>query len=295
MGAIVLKIPGYVPPKGSGAVTNMMTVSSGYFRTYGIPLLEGRDFTSEDRGKDNVAVIVNQQFAKQFFGGDALGKTLAYGGGINARVVGIAANTKYRFLKESQQPLMYLAVTQRGFPQSLYLQVRTSSEAPAMIERLRGMVRDMDPRMPAGEVTTMAMQLDRVLSRERLLAFLSTLLGGLALTLAAIGLYGVLSFSVARRTREIGIRMAIGAPRASVLGMFLRESAWIVAAGAALGIPLALGCGKLASTLLYGVEGQDPRIAAGATVLLALVAVAAALIPAARAARVDPLRALRHE
>jgi len=153
----------------------------------------------------------------------------------------------------------------------------------------------MDRAVPVTEMTTMALQIDESLSRERLLSFLSTLLGGLALTLAAIGLYGVLSFSVVRRTREIGIRMAIGAQRREVLAMFLRESGWIVAAGVALGIPLAMGCGKLASSLLYGLEGQDVRTAAIATGVLTLVALAAALIPAARAARVDPLVALRHE
>src|SRR6185369_13404777 len=141
----------------------------------------------------------------------------------------------------------------------------------------------------------MALQIDESLSRERLLSFLSMLLGGLALTLAAIGLYGVLSFSVVRRTREIGIRMAIGARRGEVLGMFLRESAWIVAAGVAMGIPLPLGGGKLASSLLYGLVGRDMRTAAIATGVLTIVALAAALIPAARAARVDPLIALRHE
>jgi len=210
-------------------------------------------------------------------------------------VVGVVATAKYQSVREEPKPIMYRAVTERNYPQSLMLEVRTANDTPAVLERLRATVREMDRNVPVTELTTMALQIDQSLSRERLLSFLSTLLGGLALTLAAIGLYGVLSFSVVRRTREIGIRMAIGARRGEVLGMFLRESAWIVTAGVAMGIPLALAGGKLASSLLYGLEGQDVRTAAIATGVLTIVALAAALIPAARAARVDPLVALRHE
>jgi predicted permease len=295
MSSVVVRIPGFVTANRMVPVTSILTVSPGFFRTFGIPLIAGRDFTAEDRGGDDIGVIVNQQFARQYFGGDALGKTFAYGGSIKAHVVGVAATTKYRYIREDPQPIMYIAVTERTFPNSLYLQVRTADHAPAMLERLRSLMRDMDRTVPVTEMTTMALQIDESLSRERLLSFLSTLLGGLALTLAAIGLYGVLSFSVVRRTREIGIRMAIGARRGEVLGMFLRESAWIVTAGVAMGIPLALAGGKLASSLLYGLEGQDVRTAAIATGVLTIVALAAALIPAARAARVDPLVALRHE
>jgi ABC-type antimicrobial peptide transport system permease subunit len=139
------------------------------------------------------------------------------------------------------------------------------------------------------------MQIDQALARERLLAFLSTLMGFLAVTLAAIGLYGVLAFTVVRRTHEIGIRMAIGAERERILRLFLLESAWIVAAGVVVGIPLALVCGRLASSLLYGLAGQDVRTALGSTALLLAAAFTAAVIPAWRAARLDPLTALRHD
>jgi ABC-type antimicrobial peptide transport system permease subunit len=141
----------------------------------------------------------------------------------------------------------------------------------------------------------MEMQLDEALVQERMLAFLSTLLGAVAAALAGIGLYGVLSFAVTRRTREIGIRMSVGAQRTGIVALFLRESAWMVAAGMAAGIPLMLACGRLASTLLYGVKGQDVATIAGAVAGLAAVAAAAAAVPSLRAARVDPMRALRHE
>jgi predicted permease len=295
MQSVVIKVPEYVSPTRMMPVTKMLRTTPGFFRSVGLPIVDGREFTREDRDKDDKAVVVNQQFAKQFLNGRALGKTFQYGGGRKVHVVGVAVNTKYQQIKESPEPIMYLPVMLSNVPDSLNLHVRTSGAAPAMIERLRGIVRDMERTAVIGEPRTFAMEIDQALSRERLLAFLSTLLGGLALALAAIGLYGVLSFSVARRTREIGIRMAIGAQKSTVLGMFLRESLWTVLAGVAAGIPLALGCGKLASSLLYGLQGQDPTTAGLATVVLALVAFGAAIIPAARAARVDPIRALRHE
>jgi ABC-type antimicrobial peptide transport system permease subunit len=208
-------------------------------------------------------------------------------------VVGIAGDAKFRWLREQTQPVMYLPFAPTAFPQSLYLQVRT--DAPAAAERLRSMVRDIDPRVPVESVQTMAMQIDEALARERLLAFLSSMMGILAVTLAAIGLYGVLAFTVVRRTHEIGIRMAVGAERGRIVRLFLVESAWIVGAGVAAGIPLALVCGRLASSLLYGLAGQDLGTALGSTALLLVAAFAAAVIPAWRAARLDPLAALRHD
>jgi predicted lysophospholipase L1 biosynthesis ABC-type transport system permease subunit len=239
--------------------------------------------------------IVNEHFARQFLGGEALGKSFAYGGGRKVRVVGTVGDARFRWLREEPQAVMYVPVTQGRFPGGAYLQLRTNGEPAAIAERLRAMVREMDPHVTPDQVTTMEMQIDRALARERLLVFLSTLMGGIAVALAAVGLYGVLSFAVARRTREIGIRMAIGAQRRRILGEFLKESAWVVAGGIALGIPLALGCGKLAASLLYGLKPQDAGTALMATALLAAVAFVAALIPAWRAARLEPMSALRWE
>lgn len=160
---------------------------------------------------------------------------------------------------------------------------------------MRAIVAAIDPRIPLERISTMEEQIDELLARERLLAFLSTLLGCVAVGLSAIGLYGVLAFSVARRTREIGVRVAIGAERRQILFMFLRDSAWTVLAGIALGIPMALGAGRLASSLLYGLKPNDAATTVAATAVLAIVCFLAVWSPAARASRVDPMTALHHE
>ena len=294
MANVTLRIPGYLPPNRLPPVTNFVVVGNGYFRTLGIPLLAGRDFTPQDRasGPAEGVVIVNEQFARQFFRSDALGKVFS-STGRDLRVVGIIGDTKYRFLREETQPIMYIPVTQGGYRQRLFLQVRTSGEPSRVLADLRTLVQSLDARVPVDRVGTMEMQIDEALAAERLLNFLSTLIGGVAASLAALGLYGVLSFAVKRRTREIGIRLAVGAQRAAVLRMIFRESAWIVLPGIAAGIPLALACGKLASSLLYGLQPGDPATILSSCALLAAVASAAAWLPACRASRVDPLTALR--
>jgi predicted permease len=297
MSSIVVSVPNYSSSNGMRPTSYLTRVTSGYFRTMQIPVVAGRDFIAEDtdgRGGEGSA-IVNEQFARQFLGSNALGRPFAYGGGRKVRVVGIARTAKFRYIREEPQPVMYLPIAPGTFSADLNLQVRVRGDLNAAITRLRGVVHDLGPHAPMGAITTMEMEIDAALSRERLLAFLSTLLGTVAAALAAIGLYGVLSFAVTRRTKEIGIRLSVGARRTAIVGLFLRESAWMTAAGVALGIPLMLACGKLAGSLLFGLEGEDPLTVASATAALMLVAFAAAFVPAARAARTDPVRALKHE
>lgn len=296
MAAFTVQIPG-LPPPGPGRYNTaaFTAVSTSYFRTLGVPIIAGRDFSPEDPDEGaEIPAIVDREFARKFFGGDALGKTFKRGGGAAMRVIGVAQTAKYSSLREDPSPAMYMVMKQRLFP-TLYLQVRVSGDPSTLIERVRALVHSLDSSVAIDSVATMEMQIDQGLSRERMLAFLSTLLGGISVALAAIGLYGVLAFSVSRRTREIGIRMAVGADRAGIVGMVLRESIWIVAAGIAAGLPLALLCGRFASALLYGLKPQDSATAIAATLLLAVVALLAALLPAWRAARVDPMTALRSE
>lgn len=295
MASFVLRIPGYVPRKGMPPVAYYTSVSPGYFRTMGIPIRQGRDFAMEDRTAGESPAIVNEQFAKRYLGGDGVGKSLAYGGGRKVRVVGVVGTTKYRWLREDPEPIIYLPATADSMPGSAWVQVR-STESPELVEnQLRSLIQSADARLPVDKLTTMDAQIDEALAAERLLAMLSTALGLLAVGLAAIGLYGVLSYSTARRTREIGIRVAIGADRGNILGMILRESAWMVVAGLGAGLPLALFSGTLIQSQLYGLKPADLATTVGAGLFLMLISTAAALLPAWRATRVDPASCLRYE
>jgi predicted permease len=290
---VMIQVPGYLPPAGNVRPTAIFTnIERGYFRTLGIPLLAGREFTAEDRQGEVTPAIVNQQFAREFMGGDAVGKSFLFPAGEKFVIVGVVGTTKFWQLREDSQPIIYLQ------PDSLpsgFLYVRASGDPRETIERLRSEVAAIDPHVRLERISTMEEQVEDLLARERLLAFLSELLGGVAVGLSAIGLYGVLAFSVTRRTREIGIRVAVGAERRRIHLMFLRESFWTLLAGIVLGIPLAFGAGRLSSSLLYGLKPEDPSLTAGAIVLLTLISIAAALLPARRASRIDPTMALRHE
>jgi predicted permease len=291
LSAVMIRVPGNSDP-GRQPTAYMGTVSPGYFRTMGIPLLAGRDFTDQDSVTGGTAVIVNEQFARQILNGNALGKTFQYGVR-QAEVIGVVGMQKYRMIREDPQSILYLPYIPPQGPG--LLQVRTAGDPGQMIERLRRLLKEIDPRVPIESVSTMEMQIDEALGRERMVAFLSEALAGVAVALTAIGLYGVLAFSVVRRTREIGIRLAVGAERRRVVAMFLRESAWTVLAGMAAGIPLALGAGRLAASLLYGLKPQDAATAILTVVVLSLVSLTAVWLPAFRASRVDPMTALRHE
>jgi predicted permease len=298
MQSIVLRVPGFSQASGLAPTTYFMNISDGYFRTLGIPLLQGRDFTDIDRGAGDGAqglVIVNETFERRFLGGQGMGMVFAYGGGRQVRVVGIVSQSHFRGLKEDPQPIMYLPITHDAFPDALYLQVRAEGERAATVGRLRALIREVDSRVPVDHVTTMETQIDAAVTRERLLAFLSTFVGGIAAALAAIGVYGVMSFSMARRTREIGIRLAVGAERWRIFAQTLQESVAALIAGVVLGVPLALGLGGLAANLLFGLKPVDPLMIIAAVVVIGLTAMIAAAVPAWRAARLDVMHALRWE
>jgi predicted permease len=275
----------------------MNAISPGYFATMGVQLLEGRDFDRRDVKPNAKVAIVNQEFARHYFGErSAVGRHIGNDGGPNAKleteIVGVVANTLYEGPREGVRRQVFIPHAGAN-GSAIYVRAGLgSSSAYAALQRT---VKELDPGMPVFEMKTLGRQLDETLLTERLTALLSAGFGLVATLLAAIGLYGVMAFVVARRTREMGLRMALGAGSGSVIWLVMREVLLLVAIGLAIGVPSGLGLGRFVSTQLYGIKGGDPWIASISVVLLAAVAALAGLIPARRASRIDPILALRYE
>jgi predicted permease len=278
----------------------MNGLSSDYWKTMGVPLVEGRDFNDHDAGKKITVAIVNRKFATHFFGDKSpLGRHVGFGDGpkskLNMEIVGVTEDSLYEGPREGVHRQVFVPFAQSDFPAGVAFYVRTSMDSKSMFSALRRKVQELDGGMPVYEMKTLEGQLDETLSTERLIAVLSAAFGLLATVLAALGLYGVMAFMVARRTKEIGLRMALGAPQAQVVWMVMRETLLLVAAGLAIGIPAALLASKYVSTQLFGVKGTDVASAAVALVILAVVAAGAGYLPARRASTIDPIQALRYE
>jgi predicted permease len=212
-----------------------------------------------------------------------------------AQVVGLVENTGYADLREETPPTFYLAYQQRPMVSRMVFEIRTAAAPFSVLSQVRAAVESLDRDLPLIDVRTQTEQIEASLSSERIFAQLTSGFGVLALVLASIGIYGIMAYTVSRRTNEIGIRMAVGAQAQQVVGMVLRESLWMAMVGVAVGIGGALWLARFVSTMLYGLKAADPLTLAGATGLLILVALLAGVDPARRAARIDPLRALRHE
>jgi predicted permease len=270
-------------------------INPQFFTTFGIPLLRGRDFNARDSVGPYKAIIVNDSLARYFFGDESpLGKRISMGLFKDLEIVGVVGNAKLGSLKETMSRTLYYAENERFFGWQK-LCVRTAGDAGALIAAIRHEVRQLDPNLPIFNVKTFAEHINESISRERLIALLASFFSLSALLLAALGLYGVMAYAVARRTREIGIRMALGAPAGNVLWLVLRETLWLVLIGIAIGLPAALAATKLTKGMLFGLTTNDPLTITMATLLLIGIALLAGYLPARRAARVDPLVALRHE
>ena len=277
-------------------MTELNDIAPNFFETLRIPLLRGREFTDADRKDTKLVAIINEAMARQFWPNEnAVGKRFHFFGDIDLReVVGVARNTVVNAIGEEPQPLAYLPLTQ-DFAPAVTLQVRTSSRPEAVIATVRSQVQSLDTNLALTNVNTIGELIDQGLWAPRMGAALLSVFGGLALFLAVVGVYGVLSYSVNQQTREIGVRMAMGAQSGRILRLVVGQGMRLAAAGLTAGILIAFAATRVLSSLLFGVRAHDPLIFGGVSVVLASAAILACYIPARRATRVDPIIALRYE
>ena len=278
-------------------VSIVTPISLGYFQTMGIPLLAGRDFDSTDQESSAPVIIINQFLARELWPGqNPVGKSVHLNGtpGQDCRVVGVAANGKYETLGEGPTGFVYRPATQSYWPH-INLLLRTAGPPLAYADSIRKLVSEFDPNLAITDIRSLREFVNVALLPARMAAILLGSLGLLALALAAIGIYGVVSFAVNQRTREIGIRMALGAPTGNVLTMVVCQGVTPALLGLGLGLAAALAAAGILGAFLYGIAPRDPVTFAGSALLLLLVAVFATYLPARRAARVDPASALRWE
>ena len=289
-----IDVKGYTPAEGERMNPEYNVVSEGYFETLGIPVLRGRGFRLHDNADGAPVVVINQALADRFWAdGQALGGSM-WVSGAQREVIGIVANGKYLSRRETPKPHVYLSIRQAWEPQQ-QIHVRTAGSPTALDPLVRSIIAELDPQVAVYNVRTMDQHLDASLMPARTGAKLVSLFGGLALVLAAIGLFGLLSHAVARRTHEIGIRMTLGAAAGDIFRHLLSRGLTLVFAGLVLGLAAGLAVGKALSGILYGMSGAEPSIVLKVGALLLVTAFVAVAVPARRATRVDPMTALRHD
>ena len=276
---------------------NRMVVSANFFETMEIPVVRGRGFTPQDNETSPKVAVINEAAVRKFFpNDDPLGQR--FGSSVESsdqfEVVGVLKDAKYSSVRDPAPATMYVPFAQRS-PGGVVMAVRTAGEPGSVTTALREAVKQIDPNLPVTDVSTQLEQIERRFQQEKLFAQAYTLFGSLAMVVAAIGLFGLMSYSVSRRTNEIGIRMALGARREHVLRLVMFESMILVVIGVAIGAAIALGAGRFVQTMLFGLEPTDVLTMIAAILIMVGVSAVAGFIPARRASRVDPMIALRYE
>jgi putative ABC transport system permease protein len=289
-------IEGYQPKPNEDTELNTNIVSANYFKTLGIPLLQGRDFNAADTANAPGVVIVNEEFARRYFpGASPLGKRVRTDSkGPFLEVVGVAKNAKYRGLREEPLPFFYTPLAQ-GSMSSMALFVRTDGDPLAVLPAVRAELKSLNKNLTLFQINTFSAHIASALSADRMIAVLLGVFGVAALLLAAVGLYGVMSYAVARRTHEIGVRMALGAQRGDIVRLVLWQGMALLLVGSVVGLAASFALTRLIASLLFGVSASDPVTFVGITLLLGGVAMLACYLPARRATKVDPMVALRYE
>jgi len=291
-----LQIEGYQPPPpDKTTAVRELLVSSGYLRAMGMQLVAGRDFTEADLQQPVRTAIVNESFGHRYFNGqNPVGRHIGWSGPkqVPFEVVGVVRDLRYNGPAEDANPFYFLPMEQNG---GLSFYVRTSQRPEALMATVGRVVSQRAPGVPLDQLRTMQDMFDATIGEKDRIASLAGFFGILATLLAAIGLYGVMTYTVARRTREIGIRMAVGAARGDVLRMVIREVGVVIACGLLTGVPTGLAITRLIRSQLYGVSPMDATASLVAAAIVAAIALLAGLLPARRATRIDPVRALRWE
>jgi len=292
------KIEGQLAQSGREDHTNVSIVSPGYFQTMAIPLLQGRDFAASDKADAPGVVIINSYLARRYFPNEnPVGKRVDMGfrAGSLLQIIGVAADERHDTLQADLHPGMYLPYSQADKFLPLILLLRSSSDPAQVVSAIRQQVRGLDPQLPVYDVKTMNQVLSTAVARPRFMTFLLVVFAAVAVLLATVGIYGVMSYTVLQNTRETGIRLALGAQASDIFKLVVGKGLILILFGVLIGAAGAFGLTRLMTSLLYGVTATDPLTFISVSLTLVVVALLACYIPARRATKVDPLVALRYE